>query len=410
MSEQPNLEVRTFCLRKMLKRLYDLQDALQVYPQWSEVELEIQRGSVYSQWKGEISFEYLPKVETLYPEYWSDIFQGEPIGLSRIRNGLAAFRFRGRNLYVYKTSTINPANPKDLEEVLDSIPNIIRLEATRLVRYVMPVRNRVKLDNNMKIVPEVIKYSMYFQRFNDNPQPSPENALRFVTLDEAYSAALKELTPPVHRGDTLIQSDAPYDSKINYMRKGNIIFPKPQQITQPYAVASFGIYSSEAGNKLFISPISALTFANRYAPIYEEALLTVPYLNHKYIKINGVSFLSRDLRLLYNTFLFETLVYTNESDITFPTLRYSDLLLLRDMFAGMSPMLYVYEHLSEYAYNQLSGERTMFSIYDEIVVRIAIDKAYSPGAILRDQLKQAVIPKEIGRIVRLEELSRIASE
>jgi len=389
----------------MLKRLHDLRYALAAYPKWNDIKLKY--GDLTHRWNVMQYFSPLPL--NMIRDYWSEILQADPntpkatkdeVPLCRFINKVVVGPLVDKEQVVYIPTARESNAMKEKRKILSSFPN-------EAINYSMPVRNRVKSDNNMKIINGPIgKYGLYYERLGTVGSWLSS----FPKIDEAYSDALKMLQPGTMGLYTinineLENSHQLYDKTKNYGAQ-NILFGKPQEIKEAYVVASLGIYSHSPGTRLVISPITAY----QYVPIYEEASLTVPYLNYKYIRINGVSFLSRDLRLLYNTFLFETLFFTNESDITFPTLKCSDLLLLKDMFTGMSPMLYVYEHLSDYAYNQLSGDRTMFALYDEVVVRIAIDKAYLPGTSLRDQFKQATIPEELGRVVRLDELIRIASE
>lgn len=272
-------------------------------------------------------------------------------------------------------------------------------------------RNLVKPDNNMRLVGTVIGYNIGTQRGSN---PERRIGYQFVDIKSAYSSTRMSLSINSPSAPVDI-SDQPYDPTVNYNRR-NIMFAMPNEVKEPTVVGFGGIFSREPLTKYIIYPV----FKYEYGPIYPDDYLTVSQLTPaeqglpprggRYIKINGISFLSSDLRLLYNTWLYQTPLFTGESELYVPNLLRQDLILLRDLFTGMSPLLHVYEHLSDYAYRLLSGERTMMSIYEELVPRILIDQAYLPGVSLRDQLGTVKVPREIGKIVRLEELLRIASE
>lgn len=172
-----------------------------------------------------------------------------------------------------------------------------------------------------------------------------------------------------------------------------------------------------------------------YLPIEQEEKLDVPKLNSRWIKINGIQFKSSDLRLFYNTYLYDTLVNTGESEIELPNLPLKDLRLLRDVFTGIVSLLYFYENCSKYAYELLSGKRTMLDIFDLKVARRLICSQFRFGIPLREQIaglkynftKRIKIPvtgtatipsarilsnivQELGEIGRLDELIQIAKE
>jgi len=150
----------------------------------------------------------------------------------------------------------------------------------------------------------------------------------------------------------------------------------------------------------------SVRFGSRnHMAIRDEAELQVLQLTHKYITINGISFLSADLRLLYNTFLFDTLVMTSESHIDLPNITIEDLLSLRDVFAGRKSLGEL--KLSGYTQMQLSGERTMLDVYDLILAKMFIDQTFVLGISLRQQLANIIIPVDVGKIVRLEELIKL---
>lgn len=118
----------------------------------------------------------------------------------------------------------------------------------------------------------------------------------------------------------------------------------------------------------------------------DSSTLEVPKLQQRYVSINGVSFKTSDLRLFYNTWLYDTLVKTGEKDIVLPNISIDDLKLLRDVLTGNASMLYVYHRLSDYTYRLISGDRTMFDVYDGLGFRHLIDMGYDIGLPLVDQL------------------------
>lgn len=143
------------------------------------------------------------------------------------------------------------------------------------------------------------------------------------------------------------------------------------------------------------------------------------------VKINGVEFNLRDVQLLYNTHLFDLIKfsganfwvnsqeeaksYTGEKEFIIPNITRKDLTLLRDLFKGRISLLYFYENISRYMYDQISEVRTMIDIFEFLPARYFILKVYELGLPLRDQLKQ-VKYEQLGTIGRLDELIQIASE
>jgi len=141
-----------------------------------------------------------------------------------------------------------------------------------------------------------------------------------------------------------------------------------------------------------------------------EAPLQVLQVEHKYMCINGVSFLAKDLRLFYNTFLLESISRDEEICHTFKLLPYKDLLLLRETLMGRCPLLYLYENISKYGYSILCDERSMLQLYDLYLARILINREFRIGLPLRQQLAQMKIPNKYGEISRLQELVALAKE
>lgn len=143
-------------------------------------------------------------------------------------------------------------------------------------------------------------------------------------------------------------------------------------------------------------------------PIEDERELQVVELKHKYIRINGISFDSQCLQLLYNTWLFETLVRTGESEIELPHFTTKDIKLLRDVLKGRVSLIYFYSEISEYTYAQLSGDRTMMDLFDMLYVRRYIDLYFSIGESLRHNIAKIRLPNDEERIPRLAELVQIS--
>jgi len=137
-----------------------------------------------------------------------------------------------------------------------------------------------------------------------------------------------------------------------------------------------------------------------------ELDLQVPELLHKYVTINGVSFKSYQLRLLYDTFLYQTIA-TDPSiqHFYFPRLMRKDLLMLRDVLAGRMPLFWFYQNMSNYTYSILSDNRSMLDLYDFLPVRALINERFSIGIPLEQQIMK--VDKLVDEISRLKELVEI---
>lgn len=272
--------------------------------------------------------------------------------------------------------------------------------------YVMSKRDRARLDHN--IVRRdifVTNYEMGTQRFGkEYDEGSSTRRDVYADISSIYHDIVREIISK-NPGIVLEYSLEPYDKRRNYNRV-NVIFPMPDRIERDTIIGMIGIYSGLPGLQYVIKPLFIENY--EYQSAYPESPLYIPHLNYTRVKINGIEFLSSDLRLLYNTFIFDTLISTGESELWLPNVTRQDLKLLRELFTGMSPMLYVYSSLSEYTYQLLSPERSLFDLYEEPVVRIAIDRTYSPGLSLREQLnllKESVVNK----VSRVRELVEVAS-
>lgn len=225
-------------------------------------------------------------------------------------------------------------------------------------------------------------------------------------------------------GLRLEQSTLPYTRSIIYNGR-NVVFnkgivrPRHDEVFAHYFIPIITGVPSLMGSENIEASIRHIDYyeTTNHVALRDEDKLEVPRLERlsptgalavqgKYIKINGISFLSADLRLLYNTFLFETLVMTGEDSINLPNVSLEDLRSLRDVFNGMKSIGEL--GLSSYTAKQLSGDRTMLDIYDLILAKMYIDRAFSIGVPLRQQLANIKIPQNVGTIVRLEELVRIS--
>jgi len=143
-----------------------------------------------------------------------------------------------------------------------------------------------------------------------------------------------------------------------------------------------------------------------YQDIDEEFALDTSLKQSK-VNINGVEFKSEDIKLLYNTHLFDLIKMSDESNFDLPGVSLKDLRLLRDAFEGRISLLYMYENISDYMYAQISNERSMMDIFEFLPARYFILSAYSLGLPLRQQLLQ-VKYEDLGTIGRLDELIAIA--
>lgn len=149
-----------------------------------------------------------------------------------------------------------------------------------------------------------------------------------------------------------------------------------------------------------------------YYRLEEEQVQPIK-LKHRFITINGISFDSRDIMLLYNTTIMDFLMAQNESEVELPNVSAHDIRLLQSLFAGRVSLLYFYENISKYMFSLLSSKRTMLDIFDLLFARDIILRNYSIGTSLREQLAEIdYSDRYSGRVTRLDELietARIAS-
>lgn len=147
-----------------------------------------------------------------------------------------------------------------------------------------------------------------------------------------------------------------------------------------------------------------------YAPLEEESELQIRDLKHRYIRINGIEFRSLDLKLFYNTFIWDTLIMTQEQSINLPLIPLTDIHLLRDLFNGRVSLLYFYEKIDKYTYLQFSGKRTMLDIFDFLPARRLIIEQFRIGIRLKEQIRNIDNPWGDITISRLSELIEITNE
>lgn len=406
----------------IIRRIQDVIDAVNIYPSWDKFYITTYKSDVVTPFSGEV-------MESVFGE----LFRGK-YSYSLLRDWRDILHLYGRGILFCRVSEptrglfyIAPESYGSLHTITgepDSggvklfervpskiIPNTFYYRTQHTHRnyhytYVSPLRSPTKFDNNLEIKsgnePSAL---LYVQLRNDRPTRSGTSS-SITKIYELIIEIVKNRSNPSKPPEI---SNVPYNPNTNYTRR-NVIFPIPREIKEDFVAGYLGVYSDEPLRKFIIRPIGGYTEVSQYQPVYSDDYLVVPHLRTKYVEINGVSFLSADLRLLYNTWIYQTLVYTGESKIYLPNLYRQDCILLKELFTGMSPLLYVYNHLSDYALSQLLDERTMISIYEVPVARAIIDESFSPGVNLRDQLKLVKIPEELGKIVRLEELVRIAGE
>lgn len=144
---------------------------------------------------------------------------------------------------------------------------------------------------------------------------------------------------------------------------------------------------------------------NTYVELEEEEPLMPITLKYSYVTINGVSFNSRDIALLYNTPLATTFLSQDDQHIELPRLDHRDLRVLQSLFSGRISLLYFYENASDYMYSLLSFERTMLDVFDLVFARQIILCGYRLGVPLREQLAELDYSKYgVGKVSRLDEL------
>lgn len=412
----------------LIHRLQDLHDALTIYPACPHIVRDVNMGQRVRK-EYAINLPFLHQMRFISNSHteltdWNELLSLNQVEILETRIAETEFKIIGKG----KSRTLVPLEMTEEEKniIISHTPNVTNPHGYSYI-YIPPVRNKVKPQRtvtqddsasryNMKIG-SILGYTVWlYNKGEAGYYEKNGEVCSFLSIDSAYQEIydyVKKAVGSRHnnhlstRDRSIEYVTETYDPDKNY-NKRNVIFPKPttKLELEDHTAAIMGIYSDKPLQRLELHACNV----HQYQPAYEEEELKVPQLKHRWVRINGISFLSSDLRLLYNTFLFDTLATTGESDVTLPGFTVQDLVLLRELFTGMSPLIYVYQRLSNYAYSQLSGQRTLFNLYDQIVVRILIDQNYSIGVRFRDQLKSIKVPEDLGKLVRLEELVGIASE
>ena len=326
-----------------------------------------------------------------------------------------------QDLLVPNAQAIYGKHPQDIDNVtIENYkseyiykPEYIDTSVT-ITYYTIPVRETLERNKkwNLKFLSGESKHRLNRTRWNKGRAVVPF-AYTLSSIKQAYNVVKSNLTQPI------TYYDKPYSYTDAKEYKGNILFPYPTETFTSREILDLvksGDYNQITWDlTLDIRP-------KTYTFFVEEAPLEVPKLKHKYIKINGISFNSLDLALLYNTFLLETLVATQEPEINLPLMPLKDVKLLKDVFTGHTPLNYAYIHFSDYTYRQLSGDRTMLNIYELILARREIDRIFDLGLPLRIQLASIKLrwplaprsfsegPETQIKISRLKELINLSSE
>lgn len=357
--------------------------------------------------------------------YWRTLLESPNIMFSiPLAYPLFQKNFPGSRIFEFSNIRIYEAHlVPDPNKVYDKHPTDIenlQWEGYRL-DYIYPIRdpyNRGKdIDNwNLQLVDDTSylkdkKWSFYFEN-SEGLDGAPEYLGEYNTFDEVYDAIQKQLIRErdsvpgsvITKLDEVYNKEREYDLKDNELiafkveprLKGAIVFAIGERQNLWYALK--GTWEDQDSIPVIFQELE-----------YEEEL-KVPFSSYRLVTVNGITFDSRDLRLFYNTFLFDTITATGEQTLELPNLSLRDLKLLRDMLKGRLSFLYFYQNISQYGYAQLSSKRTMLDLYDLKWARYYIDKAFKIGLPFRQQLASIQVAKTLGKIGRLEELVRIASE
>jgi len=324
------------------------------------------------------------------------------------------------------TEDVLVANPsKVYSKHPTDIPNV-RQDSNGFLTYQYPIRypyNRAKSESlwNLEVLKDYDslkdkKWELYYENTR-----RPEHFGSFDTLEQAAKEARQIMGPD----SAIIPINEIYDRNKRYPGMKDeeenandiLTFLTKPDFTKPVMFAISGDYEKWYALKGDWEEHEAVLYT--YRELEAETGLNVAYLLHTYININGVCFRSDDLRLFYNTFLYDTLVNTQHVEfkssdtskvryLHLPNMSLKDMTLMRDLFMGRVPILFFYQNISNYAFEQLSGKRTLLELYDLLHARYYMDMSYKIGLTLRQQLAGIQISSKIGKIARLEELIKIA--
>lgn len=215
-------------------------------------------------------------------------------------------------------------------------------------------------------------------------------------------------------GYSVTQANEEYDEKKQYNLRYNSEIIRFNVVPHNVGKNVFAIW--DLGQSMLFATKGSLKYQQNlpkvFAELEPEPELVVPKLNYKYISINGISFKSADLRLFYNTWLYQTLVSTNAQEIELPNFSLIHLKLLKAVVTGVDPIGFISLNLSKYELAILSGPRTMLDICEMPEVESMMKRMwYNSGLPLREQLSKLPDSRNnIDQIKRLTELIRIAKE
>lgn len=286
-----------------------------------------------------------------------------------------------QDLLVPNPEAIYDKHPQDIDNVTVKDDPYKDWTGLSLTYYTIPVRERLERNKrwNLRLLSGESKHILDITPWDRTGRVSSQqaNSFSYPSIKQAYEKVRATLPQPI------TYSSEPYNYTNEKDYNGSVLFPYPIESFRRNVLLGF---VKEKGLKKLTISLTLNTVPKTYTSRVEEPPLELPKLRHKYIKINGISFNSLDLVLLYNTFLLETLVATQEPEVTLPLMPLKDLKLLKDVFTGHTSLNYAYTHFSEYTYRQLSGGRTMLNIYELIIARRAIDRFFDLGLPLRIQL------------------------
>jgi len=306
----------------------------------------------------------------------------------------------------HPTSTHKAGSVRGHVTIPVPIDNVIEIEGK--LYYQHPIRdphNRVKGPENWNMKLEEINNYPWVIYHGSRPYHFYEaDEVTYKTFQEAEEEMKSKIDDNAWAsGELMVNLTFLYSPTLNYNVPENEIwnfrYIPSEDKKVVFAISTHGIWFITKGKLEEREHLPQI-----FTELEAEEELHVAISNFKYITLHGICFLASDLRLFYNSFLYDTIVGTGEANFDLPNLSLKDLRLMRDVLAGRISFLYFYSNLSAYAYAQLSAKRTLLDIYDFIPARYYIDHAYVIGVPLRQQLKAIQIAASTGVIKRLEEV------
>ena len=141
----------------------------------------------------------------------------------------------------------------------------------------------------------------------------------------------------------------------------------------------------------------------------DEYSLNVPLIPGTVI-INGIEFKSNDLRLFYNTQLYDlvfSLIQTGQSNIQIPYISLKDLKLMRDLLQGrIMPQTFT-DELSSQGIVFLGGDRTFYQLTESADTLSALNSIFSFGKDYVKQIRREGDSYEIRHVPRWNEFLEI---